>query len=149
MNQTDLVPIAKELEHPRLYAEIEVLRFPNVHVEYRIEDDCFEVPALSIQPLVENAIRHGVRSKKDGLVTVSTLREAGAHVITVEDNGAGFDPDMQKASDNGSHIGLENVRSRIEQMCGGTLTVKSRPGEGTAVTVRIPDAAEKERRQRK
>ena len=148
LNQTDLVPIAKELEHTRLYAEIEVLRFPNVHVEYRVGDDGFEVPALSIQPLVENAIRHGVRSKKDGLVTVSTVRETNAHVITIEDNGAGFDPDRQNTSHEGAHIGLENVKSRIEEMCGGSLAVKSKIGEGTVITIRIPDEAGKEARQK-
>lgn len=148
LNQTDLIPIAKELEHIRLYAEIEVLRFPNVHIEYRIEDDGFAIPALTIQPLVENAIRHGVRGRKDGLVIVSTVREMNAHLITIKDNGEGFDPDLQKAQ-KGSHIGLENVRSRVEQMCGGTMVVKSEPGEGTVITIRIPDAEENERRRRK
>ena len=98
---------------------------------------------------MENAIRHGVRSKKNGLVTVSTVREMDTHVITIEDNGVGFDPDCQSTSDDGSHIGLENVKSRIEEMCGGTLVVKSKPGEGTVVTIRIPDAVENERRQQK
>ena len=149
LDQTDLVPVAKEMEHTRLYAEIEVLRFPNVHVDYRIGDDGFEVPALSIQPLVENAIRHGVRSRKDGLVTVSTVREPGAHLITIEDNGVGFEPGQPKTPEDGSHVGLENVKSRIEEMCGGTLIVKSKPGEGTVVTIRIPDAIENERRQQK
>ena len=82
LSQTDLVPVAKEMEHTRLYAEIEALRFPNVRVEYRIEDESFTIPALTIQPLVENAIRHGVRSRKDGLVTVSTARESGACATT-------------------------------------------------------------------
>ena len=148
LDQTDLIPISKELEHTRLYAEIEVLRFPNIHVDYRIEDDSFEVPALTIQPLVENAIRHGVRSRKDGKVVVSTFREASAHLITIKDNGVGFDPNQPKAWEKGAHIGLENVKSRIEEMCCGTVVVKSKPGEGTAVTIRIPDAPEKERRQR-
>ena len=64
LRQTDRIPIARELEHTRLYAEIETLRFPNVRVEYQIEEDDFALPALTIQPLVENAIRHGVRSRK-------------------------------------------------------------------------------------
>ena len=85
-----MVPVTKELEHTRLYAEIEMLRFPNVRVEYQIEDSGFKIPALTIQPLVENAIRHGVRIRNDGLVTVSTFREADAHRITIEDNGAGL-----------------------------------------------------------
>ena len=138
LGQSDLVPIAKELEYTRLYAEIEELRFPNVRVEYRIEDDCFELPALTLQPLVENAIRHGVRSRKEGVVTVSTSREGAFHVITVRDNGAGFDVKQQAAQD-GSHIGIRNVKERVEQMCGGRMIVESEPGNGAGVTLLIPD----------
>jgi sensor histidine kinase YesM len=149
LRQTDLVPITKELEHTRLYAEIEVLRFPNVRVEYRIEDESFQIPALTIQPLVENAIRHGVRIRKDGLVIVSTFREADAHRITIEDNGIGFDPKQIRSSEE-THIGLENVKSRVEQMCGGTMTLSSTVGEGTIVRIYIPAAsgAEKEDRRK-
>ena len=144
LSQTDLIPITKELEHTRLYAEIEMLRFPNVRVEYRIDDESFTIPALTIQPLVENAIRHGVRSRKDGLVTGSTFREAGAHRVTIEDNGTGFDPKQDGLSEE-THIGLENVKNRVEQMCGGTMILKSAVGEGTSVTIRIPDVPGKEK----
>jgi len=140
LSQTDLIPISRELEHTRLYAEIEMLRFPSVRVEYRIEDRDFEIPALTVQPLVENAIRHGVRSREDGLVTVSTVREEAAHRITIRDNGAGFDPERQLPPGE-SHIGLKNVKERVEKMCGGTVLVKSEPGKGTSITLRIPDAA--------
>ena len=145
LSQTDLVPISKELEHTRLYAEIEMLRFPNVHVEYRIEDQSFSIPALTIQPLVENAIRHGVRNRKDGLVTVSTFRVTDAHRITIEDNGAGFDPEQKRTIEE-THIGLENVKRRVEQMCGGTMGLKSTIGEGTSITIDIPAAPEKGKR---
>ena len=146
LNQTDLIPITREVEHTRLYAEIEMFRFPNIRVEYRIEDDQFEIPALTIQPLVENAIRHGVRSRKDGLVTVSTVREAGLHRITVQDNGVGFDPGKEKSMEE-SHIGIRNVRERVEQMCGGKMILQSKIGEGTSVALLIPDAASGERRE--
>ena len=138
LSQTDMIPISKELEHTRLYAEIEMLRFPNVQMEYKIEDTQFSVPALTVQPLVENAIRHGVRGRKEGLVTVSTAREAGFHRITVQDNGIGFDPKEMDASEK-AHIGLQNVQSRIEQMCGGKMTVQSEVGKGVTVTLLIPD----------
>ena len=141
LSQTDLVPVTKELEHTRLYTEIEVLRFPNVRVEYHIEDQAFFIPALTVQPLVENAIRHGVRNRKDGLVTVSAVREAGFHRVTVEDNGVGFDP-KQPAGPEGSHVGLENVRQRVELMCGGMLLLKSEIGKGTSVTLLIPEEKE-------
>ena len=139
LSQTELIPIAKELEHTRLYADIEILRFPNIRVEYRIEDAQFRIPALTIQPLVENAIRHGVRSREDGLVTISTVREAGAHRITVRDNGVGFDPKHQQDE---SHIGLQNVKERVERMCGGTVIVESEIGVGTVVTLLIPDTSQ-------
>lgn len=148
LNQTELIPITKEVEHTRLYAEIERYRFPNILVEYRIEDEQFESPALTIQPLVENAIRHGVRSRKDGLVTVSTVREAGFHRITVQDNGVGFDPEKEKTTEE-SHIGIRNVRERVEQMCGGKMILRSEIGKGTCVTLLIPNAASGDRRELK
>ena len=146
LSQTDLIPVSKELEHTRLYAQIESQRFPNVRVEYRIEDTQFEVPALTIQPLVENAIRHGVRSRADGLVIVSTVREEGAHRVTVQDNGVGFDP-RQQLSDEELHIGIRNVRERVEKICGGNLVLTSEIGKGTSVTMVFPDAGQKERRK--
>ena len=145
LSQTDLVPVVKELEHTRLYAEIEALRFPNVRVEYRIEDEGFTIPALTIQPLVENAIRHGVRSRKDGLVTVSTVRESDAHRITVQDNGVGFEPE-KTASGEGTHVGIRNVKDRVEQMCGGSMLLQSELGKGTSVTLLIPDGAKEKRK---
>jgi len=138
LSQTDLVPITKELEHTRLFTEIEMLRFPNVRVEYQIEDIAFAVPALTIQPLVENAIRHGVRSRKEGLVTVSTVRESDTHKITIRDNGEGFDVNDQGIVE-GTHIGIQNVKDRIEQMCGGKMILQSEMGKGSNVTILIPD----------
>ena len=146
LSQTDLVPVTKELEHTRLYAEIEMLRFPNIHVEYRIEDQNFQIPPLTIQPLVENAIRHGVRSTKDGLVTVSTVYESGVHTIMVQDNGVGFDTKNQELIAE-THIGLRNVKDRVEQMCGGTMILQSELGKGTYVTLKIPSGNERSTKQ--
>ena len=145
LSRTELVPVAKELAHTRLYAEIETLRFPNVRVEYRIEDEDFTIPAPTIQPLVENAIRHGVRSRKDGLVTVSAVRDNGAHRITVADNGTGFD-DKKLDSIEGSHVGLRNVKERVERMCGGTMILQSEIGKGTSVTLLIPGEKKEQRK---
>ena len=150
LSRTELIPVTREIEHTRIYSDIETLRFPDVRVEYRIEDEAFTVPALSIQPLVENAIRHGVRGRADGRVTVSAAYDAamGVHRITVEDNGAGFDPEKQK-SDEGSHIGLANVKERVERMCGGSMILHSEIGKGTAVTLLIPDASKNGGKRRK
>lgn len=137
LGQSDLIPLKKELEHTRTYAEIEQLMFPQLNVEYSIEDPDFLLPALSIQPLVENAIRHGVRGKSDGRVFIGTELRNGVHVITIRDNGKGFVVQDKPASGD-KHIGIRNVRERIEKMCGGTLDVTSTVGEGTEVVIHIP-----------
>ena len=141
LGHTDLIPLEKELEHTRVYCEIERLRFPYIRVDFDIRDGDFLVPALTIQPLVENAIRHGVRACEDGWVLVASHREQDGHRVVIRDNGRGFDPRSAK-SPEGAHIGIDNVRSRLEQMCGGALTIESRPGEGTTITLLIPDGGD-------
>lgn len=137
LNNAALIPVEEELEHTRLYADIEMVRFENIQVKFDIKDKGFLLPALTIQPIVENAIRHGVRIREKGLVSISTRFAYGFHEITVSDNGIGFDASKVK-SGNGEHIGIENVRSRIEKMCGGTLDIKSEENKGTTVTIRLP-----------
>lgn len=132
-----LIPFQQELEHTRIYADIEMVRFENVRVEYDIRDDAFSLPPLTVQPMVENAIRHGVRIREAGVVRVSTRLTDTGHEIVIRDNGIGFDPDMIGTL-SGSHIGIANVRERIEKLCGGTLTIESKPDEGTTVTICIP-----------
>ena len=140
MEQPDLIPFSREMEHTRLYADIEMLRFPHVRMEYRIDDEDFLIPALSVQPLVENAIRHGVRSREEGIVTVSSYRDERSHVVEIRDNGVGFDPDAQQQPGE-THIGIANVRGRVEQLCGGSLEIESGIGKGTTITLRIPSGA--------
>lgn len=137
LSQSALIPFRKELEHTKIYTDIEQLRFPNIQVDYNIMDDGFSIPALTVQPLVENAIRHGVRIREQGLVQITTRKEMDAHEIIIQDNGKGFDPETAGKVQDG-HIGIANVRERIENLCGGTLTVDSRINEGTIVTMRIP-----------
>lgn len=132
-----LIPFRKELEHTQIYAKIEMVRFENIRVQYDIRDDQFSLPPLTVQPLVENAIRHGVRIRQEGIVKVSTWRNEDAHVIEVRDNGTGFDVKKIEEADS-SHIGIRNVRERVEKMCGGSLKVESRTDEGTTITILIP-----------
>ena len=132
-----MIPFEKELEHTRLYAGIEMTRFENVRVEYDILDHDFLVPPLTVQPIVENAIRHGVRVRKEGLVSIRSSLTDTAHEIVIQDNGAGFDVKQLESADN-SHIGIRNVRERLEKLCGGSLTLESRIDEGTTATIRIP-----------
>ena len=132
-----LIPAEKELEHTRLYADIEMSRFENVRVEYDAQDLDFSIPPLTIQPMVENAIRHGVRIREKGIVRVSTRRTEKGHEIRIWDNGMGFDIATLK-QDKGSGVGIQNVRERIEKLCGGTMTIQSDVGKGTTVFIRIP-----------
>ena len=137
LNTPGLIPFEKEMEHMLNYANIEMVRFPHIRIEQDIKDKDFELPALTIQPIVENSIRHGVRIRKEGIVTISTLSEPDGHTIIIKDNGKGFDTEAPSLSD-GTHIGLNNVRERIERMCGGTFTVESEIDVGTTVTIHIP-----------
>ncbi len=122
LNREELIPFKDELSHTQIYVDIEKTRFPSIKVEYNIEDGDFSLPALSVQPLVENAIRHGVRIRENGLITVRTWRDLNAHVITITDNGCGFDPEKALRLDE-THIGLRNVKERIEKQCGGRLLI--------------------------
>ena len=142
LNNDGLISIKEEIDHTRVYADIETVRFENIRVEYDLQDTGFSLPALTVQPIVENAIRHGVRIRNEGIVRVSTRRSNGAHVIVICDNGCGFDTEQENPGD-GSHIGISNVRERIETMCGGTVTIESEEGKGTTVTIRIPETEKK------
>ena len=136
LEQADLIPFNKELEHTRIYADIEKVRFPNITVVYDIKYDDFSLPALSVQPMVENSIHHGVRNREPGIITVSTEKKGKDAVITITDNGVGFD--VKNAGKSGVHIGIENVRERIEKMCKGTFEVQSVTNKGTTITITIP-----------
>ncbi len=137
----DRIPFETELQHVRVYTEIEQLRFPNISMDYKIEDSSFTLPALTVQPIVENAIRHGVRIRGRGVVCVATRLDKTDHVITIRDNGVGFDPETAFRGGE-THIGIENVRERIERLCGGSLTIESGHDAGTCVTIRIPRGKE-------
>ena len=143
LDEPGLIPFEKELEHTRTYVQIEEVRFPNIHVNYDIRDNDFSLPPLTLQPMVENAIRHGVRIRDEGIIEVATRKQDGFHEILIRDNGKGFDAAKLETADR-SHVGLRNVRKRIESMCTGTLTVDSVIDKGTTVTIRIPAGAEKE-----
>ena len=132
LNQPKLISFEKEMKHTQTYAEIEQVRFPSIQITYDLQDVDFDVPALTVQPLVENAIRHGVRIRVNGEIHISTRREADAHIVTIQDNGKGFDAEQAFLLE-GQHIGLRNVRERVEQMCHGSMIVDSRLGEGTTI----------------
>ncbi len=129
------IPFEEELSHVECYLKIEKARFrEKINVIYSIQCRDFEIPPLTVQPLVENAIKHGITKKSaGGTLKISTFDTDRHYVIEIIDDGAGFDIETTEM-----HVGLENVRSRIMSMCRGELTVKSTPGVGTRVTVEIP-----------
>ena len=137
LDSTAPIPFSNELEHVRCYTDIELVRFPDMAVRYEIQTDAFLLPALTVQPLVENAIKHGLMGLEEGgTVTVSAYEQPGEYCICVADDGVGFD--VSALSDTKKHIGLRNVRERLQAMCGGSLTIESTPGAGTRVLIRIP-----------
>lgn len=142
-------PIAfkQELTHTRYYLTLEQLRFgERLRVAYNIQSELFRLPALSLQPIVENAVRYGVMKRPEGgTVTISSQETNTHYVITVEDNGVGFDP-LEKHADGRTHIGISNVRQRLQDMCAGSLLLESTPRQGTLATILLPkERAEGER----
>lgn len=108
-------------------------------INYDIETKAFLLPPLTLQPIVENAVRHGIRETRDGkgTVTIATREYDDRIEVVVTDDGKGFD--TQKDPDTGKpHIGIENVRYRLRDMCGGTLTIKSEIGQGTVAVISVP-----------
>ncbi len=139
LKKSDMIPLKKELDHVDNYLFLEKLRFAEtLFIEYELEAEDFEVPAISIQPLVENAVKHGIQAKEGGgKVVIASQEFPNYYEITVSDNGVGFDMEAIK-NDGKNHIGMENVRQRIKNICKGTLEVKSKLGVGTVSTIRIP-----------
>jgi len=139
VNSETVVPISSELEATFGYLHIEKYRFgDSLSVETEQQDTSFHVPPLSIQPIVENAVKHGIRKGKGkGTVTIRTYETDYAHVVEVKDDGAGFDVNAS-FSDDRQHIGLSNVKERIRSLCGGSLNIESEEGKGTTVYLSFP-----------
>ena len=141
LQTTAPIPFARELEHTRQYLALEKMRFEEkLTVRYDIPCMSFTLPILTLQPIVENAVRHGVRGNADGKgeVLIATREYPDRYEITVTDNGPGCEPEKQEKDPGKSHVGIQNVRERLAQMCGGSLRVESAPGTGTTVTVTLP-----------
>lgn len=139
LGKTECILFEAELEHTKCYTSIEKKRFGDrVNVKYDIQEKDFLIPALTLQPIVENAIKHGLCMKAGGgTVHVHTERKSGNIYIIVSDDGTGFDMDSIY-KDGKKHIGIMNVKSRLENMCGGKLEVESIIGMGTVVTIILP-----------
>ena len=139
LSQEEPIPFQTELEHTKLYLELEQLRFPDeLHIDYDLQSTGFLLPSLTLQPLAENAVRHGVRGKKsgEGTVTIATREYEDRFEVTVADDGNGFDPSVMP-QDGQPHIGLENVRERLS-LSGASLRIGPGPACGTEAVIVIP-----------
>lgn len=140
----ELILFEKEISHVEDYLYLEKIRFQErLRIVYDFQYVDFSLPPLSIQPIVENSVRHGItKRQKGGEVTIQSRRVDDYVCVSIRDDGVGFDP-MQKYSDDRNHIGIQNIKKRLGLLCNGTLTIKSEIGIGTWVELWIPLRKEK------
>ena len=129
--------MSQEMEHVRHYISIENVRFPDMTFSFEMRSEDFSLPALTVQPIVENAIKHGLmKLQKGGSIRVISYETDTDYCISVEDDGVGFD--TTELTDGKKHIGIRNIRDRLKVMVGGRLEIESTPGVGTKVLITIP-----------
>lgn len=140
LTEPELITFEKELKHIKIYLDLEQMRFDDeLTIVYNIEFKDFQLPSLTVQPIIENAVRHGVGKKiGGGTVTLTTKETKEAYLIMIDDDGVGFDAKDDNIKSSKKHVGIENVRSRLKAQCGGFLRIVSEPGRGTIVTITIP-----------
>ncbi|WP_353711732.1 histidine kinase [Arthrobacter sp. K5] len=144
----DFTTLAEELRCIDRYLLLERARFgERVQVSLRIAPEVLStvIPFLSLQPLVENAVRHGLEAKEGpGHITISANDSGAFAEVTIEDDGVGMDPvqlqSMLAGHLDGEHVGLRNVDARLRQVYGDEhgLVIETAPGEGTLITMRVP-----------
>ena len=138
IEKSEPIPFAEEYQHIRTYLSLEQIRFRGkLDVIYDVEVTDFKLPPLTVEPLVENAVKHGVTKKRGGgSVTVATRRTDEGVLVTVTDTGVGFDPDTYM-EDGKPHVGIRNVSDRLRNMVDGSLSITSSEN-GTVAVVTIP-----------
>ena len=133
--------MSQEMEHVRHYVSIENVRFPDMTFSFEMDSDDFHIPALTVQPIVENAIKHGLmKLQKGGTIRVVSYETDTHYCVSVDDDGAGFDTDV--LLDERKHVGIRNIRGRLSAMVNGTLEIESTQGVGTKVLIKIPKEAQ-------
>lgn len=140
-----LIPLEKELSLITSYIKLEKARYgERLQMEFDIESTLLEVeiPALLVQPLVENAIKHGIMKRLvGGIVRLIIAKEQNKLQIMVQDNGVGIDKDVLEELNKSSYtkgIGLKNIQKRLMNEYNEGLTIKSNENEGTTISLRIP-----------
>ncbi|MDO4490243.1 MAG: histidine kinase [Lachnospiraceae bacterium] len=149
-NRETYVPVSKELEHIRIYMEIYKKRFPgkfSLEVEQDQNMDKILIPKFILQPVVENAIKHGLRNTEQAVIRVTVKNERDL-LIQIRDNGIGMEKSecdrlfqkLHSQKQTGDHVGLFNIQERLEMEGGeeyGIVKIESSPGEGFAVTLKV------------
>ena len=144
----DFTTVAEELRCIDRYLLLERARFgERVQVSLRVAPEVLStvIPFLSLQPLVENAVRHGLEAKEGpGHITICANDSGAFAEVTIEDDGVGMDPEHLRSvlagHTDGVHVGLRNVDARLRQVYGDEhgLVIDTAPGEGTMITMRVP-----------
>ena len=132
----DTIPFDDELKHTQAYLAVEQAQHEGrLFVDFDTPHTHFCVPPLTLQPLVENAVKHGMDPRGDPLhIYVKAIQTKSGSEIIVENDG----PDFNMVDDNEPHIALNNIRQRLEMMCKGKMEITLREGGGTSVKVTIP-----------
>ncbi len=137
LDNTKPILMSQEMEHVRHYLNIENVRFPDMTFLFEMNSTDFHIPALTIQPIVENAIKHGLmKLSKGGTIKVVSYETDKSYCVTVEDDGVGFD--TSALLDERNHVGIRNIRGRLKAMVNGSLEIESKIGVGTKVLITIP-----------
>ena len=141
INENKCIPFEKELRHVESYLFIEqIKRSEKLNVVYDIKIADFDIPPLTVQTLVENAVKHGINNKENGgTVTIKTSEDNKNYYINVIDDGVGFDiKNCKPRDDTRKHIGISNTINRIKEFINGEVVFDSKPRSGTKVTIIIP-----------
>ena len=130
------IPFSSELDHTRAYLAVEQAQHTgSLLVEYDTPHTFFRIPPLTLQPIVENAVKHGMDPCSGPLrISIRTRRTDSGAEILVEDNGRG----LSHADDSEPHIALKNIQHRLQMMCGGNMIIMPRESGGTVVRLTIP-----------
>jgi len=136
LERTEPIPFINELNHTIGFMNLEMAMYGEaLKVIYDIQTEDFKIPALTVQPIVENAVKHGIGKKEGGgTITISTKETESDYQVVIQDDGAGFNP--EKDTDDGEqHVGIKNVRFRLSAQCGGSLKIESKQGGGGTIAV--------------
>ena len=138
MQEQTTIPFARELQTVKNYVELEQMRFgDSIRVWYDIDADDFDIPPFTVQPLVENSVRHGAeQSDVPGEILISSRETEKEYLVIVRDDFEGFDTDLPEKDQKAS--AKDYIRDILDITVGGSLTIRSKPGEGTVSIISIP-----------